>query len=575
MLGLVSRSFAASIAGLPTSLALAVAAGVSALPFARLDLDAHHDGVMVAAAVAVRDGAVIHRDVFAQYGPVTPLLQSTALHLFDNAVLGIRLVNVLAIAATVFAMADLGRVAPRSWPVSLAAGRWAAISWIAVADFFLWVPQYPWSSMIATAMLCLALLFVARALSAFESNREHGWRFPATMSAVLLAMMPLTRINVGVLTTVATVILGGLTFWCVREGRPLLVFGGAAWAVAWGLVLLAMAGFGALGPWWHQSILWPLQWAHRVGTQLGPDALLHEVFIVFWPALIGIGVIVALSRQAVGRWRVALNVLSTLIAVGLLLALFRNPDLPRLYLADQVAGRTSFVDSLTRGSLTLLTLLVAVALLVSMIISIRSIGDLTHRDADRLEALGWLLLVGFGLAGLSQYAPVPDSRHIWWGLPVALLLVTASFGRRRLWTPMRNPLVLVFLAAAVAAPLAAIEYLAVPRVSAPEGTVAAGMLLRPGDSERLIDAFALLERTVGRNSAVFLVADGTWSVFDGQFHADDARFVDWGAPLDLPERLAEANLAVVDSGDVEATSAARAVGLKQLAEAGGLIVMGR
>lgn len=47
------------------------------IPFARFAFDSHHDGYMLAAAIGVRDGGVIHRDVFTLYGPVTPLVQAT------------------------------------------------------------------------------------------------------------------------------------------------------------------------------------------------------------------------------------------------------------------------------------------------------------------------------------------------------------------------------------------------------------------------------------------------------------------------------------------------------------------
>ena len=73
-----------TLGGLPASLAVSAVAFVSALPFARLDFDPHHDGVMVATAVAIRDGAIVHRDVFAQYGPVAPLLQALALNFLSE-----------------------------------------------------------------------------------------------------------------------------------------------------------------------------------------------------------------------------------------------------------------------------------------------------------------------------------------------------------------------------------------------------------------------------------------------------------------------------------------------------------
>lgn len=165
--------------GLAWSLAISLLALVSAIPFALLDFDAHHDGLMATAAVAVRDGYRIHAEVFSQYGPVTSWLQGLAATLISQPAVAIRILNVVAIAITAFAVAELGRRMPRAWPVSRSASRWAAFSWIVVADYFLWVPMLPWSSVLAVAMASVALLLIMRGLArpAHESSSSDASAF--------------------------------------------------------------------------------------------------------------------------------------------------------------------------------------------------------------------------------------------------------------------------------------------------------------------------------------------------------------------------------------------------------------
>ena len=69
-------------------------------PQARLDPDPHHDGVMFAAAVAVSEGKVPNRDVFAQYGPLAPVLHGQILKIFGNQLLNLRLATAVMLTIT-------------------------------------------------------------------------------------------------------------------------------------------------------------------------------------------------------------------------------------------------------------------------------------------------------------------------------------------------------------------------------------------------------------------------------------------------------------------------------------------
>lgn len=566
-------------AGLPTSVGIAILAVVVSAPFARLDFDPHHDGVMVAAAVAVRDGLVVQRDVFAQYGPVTPLLQGWFLKVGLDPTLGIRLLNVLVIGLVAFAIADLGRKMPGFWPVSLSAGRWASLAWIVLADFFLWVPQLPWSSTIAAAMTAWALLLVGRSLNSLRDETRLPWQVPAVAAGAVIALLPFTRLNVGLATVAAGSLVAVLAVVVIPTTRRL-----AGWiAGGWLTCTLLVAGLlllkNALLPWWQQAVLWPWSWVGLVGSQLGPDLLLRRTVTAFWPALVAIGVIVIfaplrnMNRSRSLRWIAALSLVTS---VGLLFALYRNPGLERSYLADQTGVRESLIDGLTRSGLVLLTLMVAIVLLIATIRACKVAYSLVKEPEQANQALAWLALIGFSMAGLVQYAPVPDSRHIWWGLPLGLLLVFASLGRSQLWSPTRNPLALPLAAAAIAALLSGSSYLEYERVPAPGNSVAAGMLSEREVSDRTREAFELLEENLGTETAVFLVAEGAWSVFDQSYHSPDAHFVDWGAPVDLMPRLARTRLAVTDDLALASSSVTlEALGFKQVDEGGGLQIWAR
>ena len=57
------------LAGTGGSALMALASFAVLAPFARLDFDTLHDGIMLGSAIGVRDGLAVNGEVFAQYGP--------------------------------------------------------------------------------------------------------------------------------------------------------------------------------------------------------------------------------------------------------------------------------------------------------------------------------------------------------------------------------------------------------------------------------------------------------------------------------------------------------------------------
>ena len=107
--------------------------------FARLDFDPHHDGYMLAQAIAIRDGLSEHADVFGQYGPLTPWLQSLALRLPLDPVLAIRITNAALLSLSVYLLTELGRKHPANWPVTWVVGWTSAAILAGTAAWMGWV----------------------------------------------------------------------------------------------------------------------------------------------------------------------------------------------------------------------------------------------------------------------------------------------------------------------------------------------------------------------------------------------------------------------------------------------------
>ena len=122
-------------------------------PQSILDPEPHHDGVMFAAAVAVSQGRIPNRDVFAQYGPLAPWLQGLYLHLFGNKLVNLRLMTVLLLSLTAVFMFVLIRKylgSKISFVIQLA--------WIVSYPKLPLPPALPWSSVFSTLFLVLAIV---------------------------------------------------------------------------------------------------------------------------------------------------------------------------------------------------------------------------------------------------------------------------------------------------------------------------------------------------------------------------------------------------------------------------------
>lgn len=535
--------------GLVFSCLVAVFAIGSALPFSVLDFDPHHDGVMLATAIAVRDGGVVHRDVFAQYGPVAPLIQGYGLLIFGDAAVGIRIINVIAIGVVAFALAEAGRHGPTYWPVSPSAGRAAALAWIVLADYFLGVPQLPWSSVFAAALSCLLVLAFASALKQLEVGRVERTYWLSGVAGVLIALLPFTRVNVGVATVAVMLPLALCSYILITTVRGPMAILGASWLGGTSLIVATLAFTGGLVPWWEQSILWPLAWSADVDFGQSPMSLSLLVLSNMWPFIVGIA-LAALANifadlGSLRARRLSLG-LSVVVGTALVVFLFYAQASQRLHFAFPLFDLGQPVASLARSSFTFLTFLPFVVPVLSLMLLARSVifTDVAHRS---LGVMSTFMLVGLALAGLVQFFPVPDSRHIWWSLPIALLVVFAAFGRVRSWLPTRNPLVPSFMAIVVVAVLTSHSYLGVDRSIAPAGSVYSNMKMTGSTLEKLESGRKVFQETIGDSKALFLVDDGVWSVVDGTYRSISPQFVAWGPGSDNLSALLGAPWVVLDA----------------------------
>jgi hypothetical protein len=536
------------LSGLPAS-AFGLLTFLLLLPFARLDIDRHHDGYMVAQALAVHQGFTMHSQVFGQYGPVTPWMQSLALFLPVGPVLALRIANSALIAITVFAMADMGRVRPLAWPISRRVGWWSAIAWFLLADVWVGIPMLPWPPVLAVALTVLGIYFLTRALALREMGKARRASLEGIVAGAALGLVPFTRLSFGVSSLLVVGVCGAIVF--VLRGRRL---GPASWSVLAGVgltfggVLLVLLGTGSLDDYVAQAIIWPLQWADNASESGGWDTWNNLARVYREQAipvvLVGLVALASWRRGALTRagHRKLKAIPALALGAGVIVVLWENRAGLVSSWSDSSGGLLSargWYVLLTAPNWDYLYFFLVLASAVCVVTVVVLIAQWIHARRICASSIPWLGLVGLTVASLTMVVPVWDTRHTWWALPCGLLLIFAGLERAGiLRTPAMNPLAIPMAAILVMAVHSGATYLRVMRVEGPPGSVSQGMLIDSSARDSIaVDTEFLGRELRGAPQVLFLVGDGDLSVFDGRYRSPDAYFVDWGGSPALSGRI--------------------------------------
>jgi hypothetical protein len=393
----------------------------------------------------------------------------------------------------------------------------------------------------------------------------------------VLGILPFVRINVGI-ASMGIAALGGLLalMKAGKRGRSLLAWAAVGTVLSVGLIVMVLGLTGSLSAYIDQAVLFPLSWAGSSSTsgtsagfllvfleQLLPSVVLVGALLLQWGRRSGRAFTELTDRQAATATVVA----GILVVVWVARVLVVSIDMP---LARWMSDRFVHTSLVGRWSGFLyvfleLSAIVCVALVARFVVAWRG------RRAQVLRSTGWLLLAGFGFAGMTQVLPISDPRHVWWALPMGLLaLFSAVATITHLPSPSSNPLLIPLAAATVVSLVSAIAYIGNERVPAPAGSVARGMLVPDAVAAGLSSDLATLAPFLeGGGSGIFLTEDGDLSVMEESYTSADPYFVGWGPVPDLSSRVSQRPFIVLTRGygdDVWESAVQRLPGYRLAAE---------
>lgn len=517
-------------------------------PFARIDLDRHHDGIMLAPAVAIHEGLIVHRDVNAQYGPITPIVHSMFLNL-DSAgsLYAIRLANLLFISLTVFFISDLGRVAPNNWNLNFNVTKFSAITWIVLCDAWVGVTMLPWSSVIVATFISCGLYFLAVSQKFASRNTFYMTFLCAGISGIFVGLSPFTRLNVGLVTSLISVLML-ITFSLISPStwKHTAIGYLIGFFVSVTVVIAYLGSVQALPDFYQQSIIWPRKWAPLAIQGWETKSNLIRMFenqMVFALAVL-------FFFQIVKRF----NLISKFV-LGLVFAFFILVVEYRFGISKyQLSSKTDTANFeniryfIYENYMEFFFVLTTITYVVIFIIVIYL--ALNRNWNSILDYSGPLLLSTFGIGLSSQIVPTWDSRHIWWGLPLGLclfwtLLIRNSSTERNIFL---NPLMLQICFILVITYTAAASHLSQKREPTIEvQSIARGMQLTAHEVAWLAADGEFLNSQLGDDGkAIFLTWSGYLSVINGRFLSADPFFIVQDENINLSLRLKDRLPVVVE-----------------------------
>lgn len=486
--------------------------------------DQHHDGVMFAAAVAVSNGDLPNRDAFAQYGPVTPLLQGVWLFLTSPTVLSMRRLSVIFILLISVLMYHLlKKVAGRTLALLLNA------AWVLTGPFGL-----PWSSLITTALSLSVIALISSAISPSQSARKQAIYFGA--AGFICAVGIFTRIHF------ILIALAVYLFLKLRRGAQ-SKFGfnyfDFIFLVALFSIVILMSYFKMFLPYVQQCIIWAFG-RYSTAPELSKSLLIDFLWIpTIAIALLALLPVLAFSRRTHSTLGKSIPLL--LVFLIALTAVFssrltrtgeqtlRNP---KILLID---GSQKFLYGVGYFTITFLVVLVIYFFVKQ------------KKSLQKFPIAVWV-----AAAALGQLYPFFDPHHVWFISPILIVALLnlfdlQEFRFRGLIQSGLKPMLTIIIVALFAQFVLNTNQTRY-QYSSPQMLGMSSIWRSADEIDRTLIA---LNAYAIPNSVQFDCADGLFAVGNGKYLADSPMFVTWGPSTNPTNKTTQLFGCYLDSKQID------------------------
>jgi len=477
---------------------------------APLQVDPHHDGIILGAAIASADGEFGPGSAFSQYGPLSPLIHGFFLDLTGSSMLNLRYfaaLNTLLISYLLFKI--MSKISSKQISI-LTATTWVLTSAI-------WATTFPgallaWPSLISTALILTSLNLLLPLFINSEKQIDPS-ALHVFLAGVFLGLTGFARQQTW-LASFLTLLL--ILFYVRGSGKTTLIF--ITGAVS---SLLGMFGWlGLIGAWssyLNQVIIWPLSAYSTLGANNNYNRYQFGSYVIQSAVLIVVIYFASILRKHLKKplyvYLVFIPLIGLVVVSGFQIAGQSNwPATIRVILGEP--QEKIILSFMYFGCVASIVLSGYFALKAKILV--------------RQGGYEKLVLAVFGLVGVIQLYPQPDVLHLWWVAP--LVLPSAFIGFNLIAQKSKKisikDLIYVQTAFSLIGILLATIFIFKPW-SEYKVPVLSGTYSFASKAES-ISQFNQVQKYIKRGETSFDCADGVFAVSDGNYNSPDEWFVNWG-----------------------------------------------
>lgn len=499
---------------------------------APLQVDPHHDGVILGAAIAVAEGRPILSGAFSQYGPLPALIQGFVLWLFNTQLLTLRLMTAVQCLAIGFAIYKLAR---KFGPENLS----KLLSFFWLLTSCIWVTQFPgallpWPSLLSTMLVMYGMILLIE--SAKKSN--HVWAFAA---GSLFGLAGFCRIQAFALLPLI-LIVGGLQY---RKESKLLISSLVGYFSSLAAMALYLLSIGSMDDFIQQGIITPLFAYSEVGQGNNYNRFQFVLYII---EAIGFACLYVVSRGVNKRNPNSFSVVSvvtvSLFAIGYLGTWVANSSVPIRYRV--LIGEP--LQNLLISPFYFAT--VSSAFLAAMVLLRNHKGIKQFTFAEAI-----VIFTAFGT--LPQLYPQPDIMHLWWIAPIYLCCILIVLKRLpdKFSSHSSKILSTILISCICLGTISAFQFINRPWVEYKLG-VLKGTYAHE-EKAKSLDIFRKIENVAIAGETSFDCPDGVYSVANGTYLAADQWFVNWGFGDDVQSKIGKIRIICDQSRDYANSESAK------------------
>ena len=485
------------------------------IPQAKFDPDPHHDGVMFAAAVGVAEGKVPNRDVFAQYGPLAPILHAQVLKVFGFNLLNLRIATGVLLALTALLVFIFLRN-----QIGFRFAFLIQLLWVMSYPKLPLPPLMPWASVICTLLILISLYCWKSASSKTSQSLRVKVLFFVAGFAISLAVF--VRIQLLFFVFAISCILAAQLVKGKNRKPEAIYF-------LFGSLFMALVSIcwqiqnGALRDFIEQCITWPRK---HYGEAYLPTTILTKDGFIYWATWYYYPLFYLILVFYFGsfldksgflllrpKFRLVIFWLFTPI-IAISLSLLSTSDVKS----------KSYLNPLLQGQWIIekLPLILFYFLAALSFVKIISYLAFKNKEYDYFD-------IAIIAAAIAQLYPGSDPIHLWWITPILLVTVLPRFIRSEVISnTKRRKFFILLVFSLLFSSMNLIQLHSRDRVEFSNDSVLAGMQAPADEAEFVGRSLKLIASLSSKNEILFDCSDGLYAVADGSYLARDRYFVNWG-----------------------------------------------